>query len=292
MAEHGVLLGVLAGKGVAEGWSLNPVLDDSLEAKAVKFLKSVDPDDEAIADAFFFITTAAMELIENLVSNCSPKVLLALVKADLIFQLYTNLHPLSLSFAEEADIHACLIVVISESVWLATPNGLADLGIEDGNEQQAVHETTFLQVLLPSEQYLCLLCANRFSIIDGDQSENFLDLLANLLQISPYYQPTLEIVLHMPVVLTIPSCLTFFEDDHSIWLFLDMIVDAQLEWNKKGGEVRQMGRIVQRMLRMEGIEDVIEAKLRNDQNDSDGEYIVLTSNDWNNQLGMNLPEQE
>ncbi|KAK2944280.1 hypothetical protein BLNAU_20776 [Blattamonas nauphoetae] len=49
-----------------------------------------------------------------------------------------------------------------------------------------------------------------------------------------------------------------------------------------------MWKIVSRMLRMEGMENVIEAKLENDK-DMYGRSIVDKSIEWNNLLGMNLP---
>ncbi|KAK2940019.1 hypothetical protein BLNAU_25075 [Blattamonas nauphoetae] len=64
------------------------------------------------------------------------------------------------------------------------------------------------------------------------------------------------------------------------------------EWNKTMGDQRQMGKMVHRMLRMEGIEDVIEEKLQNDKTGIYGGLIVDKSIEWNNLLGMNLPEDE
>ncbi|KAK2960211.1 hypothetical protein BLNAU_4764 [Blattamonas nauphoetae] len=60
------------------------------------------------------------------------------------------------------------------------------------------------------------------------------------------------------------------------------------EWNEPGGEYRQMGTIVDRMLRMEGIDDAIEEKLRNDRNTTEGRCLVAGSIGWTNLQGMNL----
>ncbi|KAK2949846.1 hypothetical protein BLNAU_15241 [Blattamonas nauphoetae] len=293
-----------------------PALDDSLEAKAVNVLESMSWDDEESADAFLStfasesgdsstvfvqcivvlissasktITTTAMEMFDNLITNSSARVHYTLVQADLIPQLIFTLNPRSLSFAEAVDIHIHLLKIILISLWLATPDGLEDLEIEDENGQQVVRETVLKQVLVTSEKYTCHLCMNRYSIVDGDQSKYFLEILAQLLEIYPYHQPTTEIVLHMPVFLAIPSCLTFFENDESIWCFLSSMVNAQREWNITSGEVHQKWKKTHRMLRMEGIEDVIEENLQNDQNTSQGLQIVVNSLQWNNLLGMNLP---
>ncbi|KAK2955179.1 hypothetical protein BLNAU_9908 [Blattamonas nauphoetae] len=82
-----------------------------------------------------------MKMLNTLLQQCSKRVHLALVKADLIPQLITTLNPHSLSFAEAEDIHINLLKPTTHSLWLATPDGLTELRIKDGNEQQAVHET-------------------------------------------------------------------------------------------------------------------------------------------------------
>ncbi|KAK2946519.1 hypothetical protein BLNAU_18561 [Blattamonas nauphoetae] len=176
-----------------------PSLDDSLEEKAVKFLESVSTRVRSSADAFLVslgqttdesstnfvqsivvlissasqvITTATMEILRYLIELCSSKVRLALFKADLLPQLITTLNPHSLSFAEAEDIHIYLMKSILTFLWLATPDSFASLKIKDRDEQLAIHETVFQQVLVPSEQYIWHLCMNCFSIIDGDQSQS------------------------------------------------------------------------------------------------------------------------
>ncbi|KAK2942791.1 hypothetical protein BLNAU_22309 [Blattamonas nauphoetae] len=220
-----------------------PALDVDLEAKAVKLLESA-------------IIEAAMKMVGTLAIFSSTKVQLALSKADLIPQLIITLNPLSLSFTKAVHIHTNFMETINRTVWPGTPDDLARLGIEDGNEQQAVHETVLQQVIVPSEKYICHLCMNRFSIIDGGLLDTFLELLARLLRISPYYQPTMDFVLNMPVTLTIPSCLAFCELEYSILCFLSEMVYAQRERNTQRVEVRQMWKTMHRMLRMEGIEDM------------------------------------
>ncbi|KAK2960168.1 hypothetical protein BLNAU_4721 [Blattamonas nauphoetae] len=181
-----------------------PDLDDSLEGKAVQFLETVDPEDEKSAAAFLsnfaspsddsttnfiqsivvlisatsqVITTATMKMLKCLFFWSSAEVQLALVKANLIPQIINNLSPQSLSFAETVDIHINLMEIIQITLWLATPFGLTQLGFEDGDEQQAVHETVLTQVVAPSEKYIWDLCVNRYSIVDGDQSKFFLSPL-------------------------------------------------------------------------------------------------------------------
>ncbi|KAK2958139.1 hypothetical protein BLNAU_6843 [Blattamonas nauphoetae] len=190
---------------------LHPALDESLEAKAVKFLEYAVPNNseaaEALVDNFASfsgdsspdfaqsitvlisspsraITTASMKILDSLCVWCSPKVQFILLQTDLISKLINTLNPQSLSFTEKVDIHKSLLKTITNSLWLSTPRGLAQLGIEDGDEQQSVYEIVLKQVLIPSEKYICHLCVNRFSIVDEDQSRYFLEILARFLQIS------------------------------------------------------------------------------------------------------------
>ncbi|KAK2961573.1 hypothetical protein BLNAU_3371 [Blattamonas nauphoetae] len=254
---------------------LQSALDASLETKAVKFLESVVPKYPNSADAFLgsfsllvddystdflqsivvllsstshAITTAAMKVLNLLICRCSTEVRLALVKADLIPQIINTLRPYSISFEEAEDTHTKFMNILDWTLWLATPEDLAKLEIEDPDEQQAVRDTVLKQVLVPSEKYICLLCANRYSIIDGGHTESFMDLLNKLLEISPSYRPTMQFILHLPVVMTIPSYVTFFETENQILC----------ECNEKGGEQRQMWNKILRILRMEGIEDVVD----------------------------------
>ncbi|KAK2953265.1 hypothetical protein BLNAU_11728 [Blattamonas nauphoetae] len=155
------------------------VFDDSLEAKAVNFLESVKPKDRQSADAFLeslvpfsgdsqrdfiqcivvllssashTITRTAMKLLEALIRNCSIKVQISLVKADLIPQLINTLNPHSHSFSEAVDSHINLIASISNSLSLTTPYCLAQLQIEVDGEEYAVHEMILRQVVTPSEK--------------------------------------------------------------------------------------------------------------------------------------------
>ncbi|KAK2960174.1 hypothetical protein BLNAU_4727 [Blattamonas nauphoetae] len=292
-----------------------PALDVTLEAKAMKFLKYMDPEDEETVDVFLshlalfsdgsstdliqpivvlisspsqVIVTATMKMLVSLICFSSTKVHLSLVEANLIPQLVITLNLRSLSLADYEHIHTDFVKIIRTTLWLATPDCLTHLKIEDRVERQAVRETVFQQVLTPTEQYLCHLCVNRYSIVDGDQSTEFMKLLARLLEISQYHQPTMDFVVNVPVVLTIPSCLAFFEVDESIWIFLEKMFFSQRKWNRGRRIVQQMWKPVLRMLRTEGIEEVTEQKLQNDRNSYFGDRMVENSIGWNHQLGMNI----
>ncbi|KAK2964006.1 hypothetical protein BLNAU_1087 [Blattamonas nauphoetae] len=125
---------------------LQPALDNTLEAKAVKLLESVNPKSQATSDAFFYrfasnsddsvtafmqyfgillssvnqsITTAAMKMLDNLLFWCSAKSRLALVQADLILQNIITLNPLSLPFTKAADIHTYLMKIVDWSISIS-----------------------------------------------------------------------------------------------------------------------------------------------------------------------------
>ncbi|KAK2953296.1 hypothetical protein BLNAU_11759 [Blattamonas nauphoetae] len=283
---------------------LRPTLDNTLEEKAVTFLKYMEIiGDEPSAHAFLSsfaratdeslvnflqcivvlvssastaITTAAMKMLNKMIFCCSTELHLALVKADLIPQLINTINPQSLPFAEAEDINASLLNIVWNSLWLSTLECLEKLEIEDRHEQQAVHETVLKQVLAPSEKAI-----HAFYRHPGPTPRNMSFPSTDDGFSSSY-----------AVFLTIPNCLTSFESDDSIWTFLNFMIGVRRDWNETRGEERQMWQKVQRMLRMEGMEDVMEEKMRNDRNEINGGFIVDNSIELNNLLGMNLPEPE
>ncbi|KAK2941477.1 hypothetical protein BLNAU_23624 [Blattamonas nauphoetae] len=109
-----------------------------------------------------------MEMLDSLILWCSAKLRLALVKADLIPHLIVTLHPLSLSFTNAVDIHIKLMRIVRTSVTVATPDGLSQLEVKDGNGQQYDPETTqtrtkntyyqFLASFGRQTQFVCDLC--------------------------------------------------------------------------------------------------------------------------------------
>ncbi|KAK2959589.1 hypothetical protein BLNAU_5367 [Blattamonas nauphoetae] len=305
-------------------WSLvatvksQPALDASLEAKAVEFLDSVCPWSTGSADALFnsiaslsdhnftdiiqsfvvlisypkqYIVSMSITLLDCLVSSCSAIHVLDLVEADLIPQLINTLNPLSLSLTEADNIHTGLHSILSFCMVLATKEGLFHLEIEDRDEQEAVSETVFKQVLAPSEHYIRHLCVNRISITSYVQWTEFMILLAQLLQISSHYQPTMDCLMNMPVFLTIPSCLTFFESDPSIWHFFTILARSHEEWNEQGGDVRRSGAQIIKSLRAEGMDDVVEQKLRNEKTVDDHDRIADFSTWFGITLGTNLQKR-
>ncbi|KAK2951509.1 hypothetical protein BLNAU_13531 [Blattamonas nauphoetae] len=237
------------------------------------------------------IMKASMKLLDNQFVLCSSNGRLALLRAGIIPQIINTLNPLSLSIPEAVYVHTYLIQIIANAFWLSTPTGLSNHKTEDKIERQAVHETVLQHVIAPSEKYIGHLCRNRHSITDEGMGRGLMLILTRILQISPYNQSTIGVVLNLPLFLTIPSWLTVLENESLISSFLHAMVNIQQEWNRTSGEVRQRWKKVDRLLRKEGIEDVIEDKLRNNQQDFVGGVLVEYSLDWNDLLGMNLPQR-
>ncbi|KAK2943240.1 hypothetical protein BLNAU_21866 [Blattamonas nauphoetae] len=284
---------------------LQPVFNDSLEAKAVNFLRTLASTSGAswtdlmqsivvlVSSASPVVTKAGMKLLDFLLATSSESTRLSLIKAGIFRQLIVTLKPQSLSFTEAADIHTGIVQSISCSLWLETPDAPEGDEIEDDDDdRQSDLEAIFQQVLMPSEEYIRRLCENRYSIVVGDQSRQFMALLFRILFLCPCYPPAMDFVLHMPVFLTIPSCLTFFESDESIWLSLYLMDSSNEEWSKKGGAGQYVWQFVHRMLRMEGFEDVIEEQLRNNNLSHFGRAYVAKSVVRNIVQGVNLPKYE
>ncbi|KAK2960277.1 hypothetical protein BLNAU_4830 [Blattamonas nauphoetae] len=294
---------------------LQPALDASLEAKAVRFLKSVGSHTRTSADAFLsnfasfaggsltdftqslvalisspnpVIIAAVIKMLGTLISWCSTQDRLALVKADMIPQLINTLHPQSLSFVEAEDIHAFLLNFMTNSLWYSTPDGLESLENEDQYDQHNVYRTVFQHLLVPSESYILHLCQNRYSIVDGRLSSDFIFLLTRLLFISPFYQQIMDFVLHMPVVLAIPSCLAHLENDATISFFLIYTIDTHDDGNIIADELSRSRMTPLRSLMMEGFADVMEQKLQHIIFDSYEDEIVDYSISLNTFQGMNF----
>ncbi|KAK2958126.1 hypothetical protein BLNAU_6830 [Blattamonas nauphoetae] len=203
--EHAVVF-----RSLVATLKMHHALDESFETKAVAFLEYVDPQDSESADDFLHslgrtsgnsspdfvqsigviisstsqaIIGTTMKMLITLFGSLSVTSLLALIQADLITQIIDTLNPLSFSFVEAEDIHVYLLKILDYSLILATPYYLTRLGIEDDRKQQAVHETILKRVFVPSEKYMWHLCVNNFSIVDGDLSFQFRNLLTRILEI-------------------------------------------------------------------------------------------------------------
>ncbi|KAK2958877.1 hypothetical protein BLNAU_6126 [Blattamonas nauphoetae] len=255
--------------------------DDSL----TDFVASINV---LISSSKQLIIEGTLRLLDRLSAKSSPQIQLKLVSIDLVPQIITSLSQQSLSFVDPVDIHTRLINVVKSGLQLATPRGLDRLADGHPFERQAVHKTVLEHVLVPSEEYLRRMSTNRFILADGDLADDFVDLLALILRISPFSQPTVDLLPQLSIFLTIPSCLTVFDFDLPFWSFLGVMVLSQEDWNKQGGNVRRSGATIFRCLRTEGLDDVLEQRLQNDLNGNIGEDLADYLIKLNAMLGMNV----
>ncbi|KAK2940295.1 putative serpin family protein [Blattamonas nauphoetae] len=150
------------------------LVPSSSEESTQKFVNSIVV---FVSSANQRITKEAMRIVNELLENSSPKFCLNLVKADLVPHLIASLHPQSLSLADAEDIHTFLMEAIAAGLWLGTPDGLLQLEIEHPSDRDTVHEIVLKHIIAISEPYLLHLCTQRFSIVDGSQSLQFMALL-------------------------------------------------------------------------------------------------------------------
>ncbi|KAK2942288.1 hypothetical protein BLNAU_22815 [Blattamonas nauphoetae] len=231
-----------------------------------------------------------MCMLVRLLDLSSPQFRLELIEAQLIPQIIISLNPQSSVVRETLRMNASLLNLIASSLDLATQEELALLKIEPNREQQKVFQTVHNHVLVPSKGYILHLCEHHYSIEIWHTLYYFVRVLYRLLQISPYYQPTLDFVLDMPIILTIPSCLTFFDDDADMRFNLQFLDDARCKWNKQAENIRRSGTILLRSLRMEGLEDVSEQRLPNNlcQRNLVFSFFAPFSIGWSTMLGINV----
>ncbi|KAK2945218.1 hypothetical protein BLNAU_19858 [Blattamonas nauphoetae] len=243
-----------------------------------------------LSSANHTLITATMKMLDSLLHNTSTRMHLRLINADLIVHLLTSLNPLSLSIADTQDIHSSVISIITLSLCLSNPYVLNALNIKDSSEQQAIHEAILNRVLVPTEAYIRYLCTNYSFIADGASSEQFTYLLTRPLETSQLSQPALTFVLDLPITLTIPSFLSFFEDNLTTLRFFFEFSRIVKELNRKDGEQSQTGQIIIRSLQKEGLEDVLQQQLQYTNTSFNAQAIVRYSVELNNLRGLNVSE--
>ncbi|KAK2943978.1 hypothetical protein BLNAU_21124 [Blattamonas nauphoetae] len=255
--------------------------DDSL----TDFVASINV---LISSSKQLIIEGTLRLLGRLFAKSSPQIQLKLVSIDLVPQIITSLSQQSHSFVDPVDIHTRLINIIKSALELATPRGLDRLADGHPFERQAVHKTVLEHVLVSLEEFLRRMRTNRFLLADGDLADDFMDLLALILRISPFSQPTMNFLPQLSIFLTIPSCLTVFDFDLPFWSFLGVMVLSQEDWNKQGGNVRRSGAAIFRCLRTEGLDDVLEQRQQNDRTGNIGEDLANYLIKLTVMLGMNI----
>ncbi|KAK2954381.1 hypothetical protein BLNAU_10713 [Blattamonas nauphoetae] len=232
---------------------LQPALDANLEMKAVKLLESVSPYSGEKAKAFLSSFAPILDESSIIITTAAMKMIEALIR---------NCSTKILLALVQAGLIPQLIVTLN-------PQSHSFAEAED------IHTCVITSII--RSFWLATPYGFKYHGTEDSHEEQATHeaILKQVLVPSGEY---------IRLVLTVTSCLTFFENDRSIQDCLYTMVNAQREWNKKRGEVRQLWKTMHRMLRMEGIEDVIEKKLQNNRRTSFGGDIVADSIEWNNLL--------
>ncbi|KAK2941163.1 hypothetical protein BLNAU_23928 [Blattamonas nauphoetae] len=238
------------------------------------------------------IITSMLRVVPWLIRQTSPKQCLSLVHLNLVPQLLSAINVQSLSFADGQGLILLVAGLLVQLLNLASLYSLAKLEIEHHLDRQAVHEAVLKHILVPSEGFIRHICLNRLSISTEALSNHFMSLLMQILHISPYHPQTMDFVQTLPIVLSIPSFLTFYSFDVTIESFLDDLIVVQSEWDRKGGSIRRSGRIISRCLVMEGFSDVLEQLMTTDKEGDSGGYAVEFSISLSNLFGVNCADLE
>ncbi|KAK2951217.1 hypothetical protein BLNAU_13833 [Blattamonas nauphoetae] len=218
------------------------------------------------------IVEATMSFLNKTTTQSSPAIRKGLVESDLINKLLATVRPHTLPLSGNDEIFNNLTKIIGNSIYLASPKSLSSLHITTSVDKQYYREMIFQKVVIASGQFVSFLISNRYSL-DEDLLFSFMSLLATGLRISLFHRPTLEFVLASPIAMTLSSCLSFFEDDHVLWMTLNSIQHLLKEWEEECLEVVQSGKRILHALFSEGFEDTLEHLVMNDKGGDDGRSV-------------------
>ncbi|KAK2950179.1 hypothetical protein BLNAU_14865 [Blattamonas nauphoetae] len=291
--------------------------DDSLQDKAAKFLKSLEPEwgDEDQANQLVtdlvpssagshagFISSivillssphstlkaAALSFIQKTAGISKMRVLWSLLESDLVSNVFAAVQPHTLPISGNERIIECLLRIVNYAAILVSPSYLFVLGVTTAVEQYDRREMIFRKVVIPSSQFLTFLISNRH-VLDEELFHSLMYPLNTLLQLSPFHRPTLEFVLASPIAITFSNCLSFFEDDDHIETSLKNINDSHGKWKTEGAEVFQSGKLMMQALFPEGFEDTLEQMMKHDRTGFRGVYAAVhRSRAISTILGSNL----
>ncbi|KAK2950466.1 hypothetical protein BLNAU_14584 [Blattamonas nauphoetae] len=252
---------------------LQPALDEYLETKAAQFLESVRPEGRNSADAFLGTLASNsdksspdfVQSILGLISFPSQAVTTAAIKMlDSLFDWCSAKYNLTLV---NADLIPQLI------------NTLHPLSL---SFSEAVDVHICLSRIIAFSLWLTTTDGlSKLETKDDDEDQ-------------AVYETVLQQVLvpsEMYIWHLCANSFSMINEDQSMRFLklLARLLQVSPVYHPTMDCVLNMPEIVSQMLRMEGIEDVFEEKLHNDQNEYFGGQIVDISIGWNNLRGANLP---
>ncbi|KAK2959937.1 hypothetical protein BLNAU_5134 [Blattamonas nauphoetae] len=273
--------------------------DNALQDKAGRFLKSLEPkwgqQDLAtrlvtelvpsstgspsgfvesiltlLASPHSTVIAAALSFFKE-TRRVSIQLKYRLVELDVICKILATVQPHTPPILANETILYRLIALFECFLFFAHPGPLRRLNITAAADTFDRLEIVFRKVVIPSSQFVTFLISNR-DIIKGDIFETFMILLSKLLQISPFYRPTMELVITSPIVMVFSTGLSSIEADKLIGDILITIKDTLYGWKAEDPEAVQSGRRIIQALYSEGFEDTLEQMLLTDD---DGFFSTL-----------------
>ncbi|KAK2960154.1 hypothetical protein BLNAU_5037 [Blattamonas nauphoetae] len=290
--------------------------DDALQDRAVRFMKSIEPEPGPFTLATKLITdlvpsspkpfsgfaesvlalfssphkivvAAVLSFLLDTLVMSSRKMNLDLVESDLLANVFATVQPHTLPHSENKAVIKKLVWIIEYSINIASPSHLRDLGITVAVNQFNHREMIFHKVVLPSSQFFIFLFSNRL-FLNEDLSASSTCLLGAFIRICPFHRPTLEYVFASPIAMAFSSCLSFIEDSSLLWITLFNNHDSQKEWKNEGPEVVQSGKQILQALFSEGFDHTLEQRLMNEKNGNYGDKIVDIGHSISQKLGSNV----
>ncbi|KAK2944216.1 hypothetical protein BLNAU_20885 [Blattamonas nauphoetae] len=290
--------------------------DDALQDKAIRFLKILGPQrgrqDQAnqlvtdlvpssagshagfvesiltlLSSPHSNVVAAALSFLYRITASSSTEIRCRLVESDLISKVLATFRPHTMSIARNEAIIDDLNIIVRDCLFLADPYYLRELSITAAFSQFTHREMIFQKVVLPLSQYVAFLISNRL-FLNEDLLDSFMSLLTVLFQIGPFHRPTLDFVVASPIVMAFSSCLSFVEDESTLWFILRDIAQSLGECTEYGPEVVQSAKRMMQALFSEGFEDTLEQMLMNDKDEYSGFCLVRDCHDFTQLLGSNV----
>ncbi|KAK2956630.1 hypothetical protein BLNAU_8471 [Blattamonas nauphoetae] len=282
----------------------NHIFDEALQDKTVKFLENLKPGRTALQlanqiisklvpspdttqsrfiDSIYIlvssphtkIVSAALAFLEGSFMSSSKRYKTQVFDVDFVPRILSIIQPHTLTVSGNENLFCSLNHILSSSINLAHSRCMDTFGITEPPTLHNRREIIFQRHIQPLSQYLSFLCSNRYFFATVESSGGMQSLLGRVLQISPFHHPTLEFVLASPIVMTIPSFLSFVEHSGALWNILADILYLMCEWKKHSTEVAQSGKRMIRALLSDGMEDTLEQLLLSNQNCDFSGGVVL-----------------
>ncbi|KAK2946113.1 hypothetical protein BLNAU_18955 [Blattamonas nauphoetae] len=107
------------------------------------------------------VISTALSLLHKTTRYLSQEIRYQLVESDLITKVFATVRPHKLPIWGNEAIHNCLIWIVTESIHLAYPFYLRDVGVTPTVDTWTHREIVFQKVVVPSSQFLKYLVSNR-----------------------------------------------------------------------------------------------------------------------------------